>query len=312
MKQTRLLTALAVLVTTVAVAASQADAAVLRYRASGDWTLITDGASPGWGPNPVGVGTSLPGASDDARINFGGNTVQVTSAVPAVSRVQIGVDESGILVVDNGGVLTTTTASGNGDLLAGNNNSNATGTLMVNDGGTVNVGRILWSANNSSNGVVTINSGGQVNVASHLWWGVTGTTVANISGTLTQTGGILGLGTNNASTPSGGTATVNILDGGRFELNNISSAAGLPSIQAGSLINISGSGEVVLPGDFEGVLNDYVDAGLIVGNLGLSTVTVDQIKNPGSTTAYINLIPEPASALLLSFGLIGVAVRRRR
>ncbi|MEQ8837909.1 MAG: hypothetical protein RID07_13975 [Lacipirellulaceae bacterium] len=239
MRRERFFCALAALVAIMAMTVEQSYAATLRYRASGDWTQITDGATPGWGPNPVGVGTSLPGAGDDARINFGGNTVQVTSTVPTVSRVQIGVDESGILIVQNGGNLTA-----NLDILAGNNNANATGTLTVNDGGTVNVGRILWAANDNSNGNININPGGQVNVASHLWWGVTGTAIANISGTLSQTGGILGLGTSNASTASGGTATVNIMSGGLLALNNISGAAGLPSIQAGSVIDITGTGEL--------------------------------------------------------------------
>lgn len=307
MKQTRLLTALAVLLATVVLTASHAEAAVLRYRASGDWTLITDGSSPGWGPNPTGVGTSLPGAGDDARINFGGNTVTVTSSVPAVSRVQLGVDESGIVEVQDGGVLTS-----NNDTLAGNNNANATGTLRVLDGGTVNVGNILWAANNASNGVIDINSGGQVNVGSHLWWGVTGNANIDISGTLTQTGGILGLGTNNASTPTGGNATVTIFNGGLLALNNISGGAGQPSIQPGSVIDITGTGELTLPGDFVGVLQNYEDALKIIGNGGASDVTIDLTKNPGFTTAYISQIPEPTSMLLLSFGLTGVLTRRRR
>lgn len=298
---------LAALVTAVFVTADSTSSATLRYRASGDWTLITDGTSPGWGPNPSGAGTALPGASDDARINFGGNTVTVSSAVPTVSRVQIGVDESGIVEVDDGGVLTA-----NLDVLAGNNNSNATGTLVVNDGGVVNVNRILWAANGNSNGAIDINSGGQVNVASHLWWGVSGAANINIAGTLNQTGGILGLGTNNASTPTGGTAQVTIEPGGLLALNNISGAAGLPSIQPGSFINITGSGELTLPGDFVGLLNDYANALKIGGNgvPGPLNLTIDLTKNPGFTTAYI--IPEPASLLLVSFGLGGLIVRRRR
>ncbi len=282
----------------------QADAATLRYRASGDWSLITDGVTPGWGPNPSGVGVSLPGAGDDARINFGNNTVTVTSAVPTVSRVQIGVDESGNVVVANGGTL-----SADLDILAGNNNSNATGNLIVNSGGTVNVGRILWSANDSSDGNITIDAGGQVNVASHLWLGVTGTSIINIDGTLTQTGGILGLGTNNASTPNGGTATVNVNSGGLLALNNISSAGGLPSVQAGSLLNITGTGEITVPGDFTSTLQAYEDAGKLVGNLGVSDVTINLTKNPGFTTAFI--VPEPASLMLFALGMSGILLRKR-
>ena len=313
MKRVRVVSAMAVLVVAVAVMADQASAATLRYRGSGDWTLISaDGlGDPGWSTNNTGVPSgTLPGGSDDARINFGGNTVTVTSAVPAVSRVLIGVDENGTVEVNNGGVLTASTVSGTGDILAGNNNSNATGTLTVNNGGRVEVERILWAANENSDGVINVNTGGEIEVDLHLWWGVTGTATANISGTLTQTGGILGLGTSDAVNPSGGTATVNILDGGLLALNNISSAAGLPSIQPGSLIDITGSGQLTLPGDFEGVLNDYANAGKIVGDGGSTPLTIDRVKNPGFTTAYI--IPEPATLLLLGLGLGGVLIGRRR
>lgn len=305
MKRTFVVSAMAVVVLAVSVMADQANAAVLRYRASGDWSLVTDGASPGWGPNPNGVGSNVPTSSDDARINFGGNTVTVTTSDAVADRVQIGVDESGTLVVENGGTLTAAR-----DVLAGNNNANAKGDLIVNNGGTVDVGRILWSANDSSAGDITVNTGGQINVASHLWLGVTGASVIDISGTINQTGGILGLGTNNASTPGGGTATVNILDGGLLALNNISGAAGLPSIQPGSLIDITGSGELTVPGDFIGLLNDYANANKLVGDGGASALTIDLVKNPGFTTAYI--IPEPATLVLLSVGFGAAMLGRRR
>jgi hypothetical protein len=298
--------ALAMAVSSGSMVAVQADADVLRYRASGDWTQLTDGSTPGWGPNPVGVGTSLPGAADDARINFGGNNVTVTTSVPTTDTVQIGVDESGTLVVNDGGVLTTNS------LRAGNNGALATGTLDVNNGGVVNVNGIFWTARTSGvTGNVNINTGGTVNVANHLWWGVTGTSTVNITGTLSQTGGILGLGTENASTASGGTATVTIGDGGSMILNNISSATGLPSIQAGSLIDITETGQLLLEGDFLDVLNDYVDAGKIVGDGALDNVSVNLI-DIGGTEFTQAVVPEPGSAVLLGAGTVSMLLRRKR
>lgn len=303
---------LAAAVVGTSMVAVQAESAVLRYQKSGDWTALSDAnpddvlRTPGWAANPVGPAVgSLPGASDDARINFGGNTVTVTTSVPTVDRVQIGVDESGIVTVNAGGVLTANS------LRAGNNNAAATGTLNVNDGGIVNANGIFWVGKEGSTGVVNINSGGTVNVASHLWWGeqATGNATVNINGTLNQTGGILGLGTTNAVDPSLGTAMVTVGDGGIFSLNNISSAVGLPSIQAGSLIDITGTGQILLPGDFVATLNDYVTAGKIVGEGLIGNVVVDLTSNDGFTTAYI---PEPGSVMLIGAGAFGLLVRRKR
>ena len=110
----------------------------------------------------------------------------------------IGVDENGTVDVISGGVLTV--GGTNGDLLAGNNNPNVDdANLIVRNGGTVNVGRILWSSNNGSSGDIVIEGGGLVTVASHLWLGVSTPSTISISGTLTQTGGILGLGTSNGT-----------------------------------------------------------------------------------------------------------------
>ena len=307
MNWTHLGARIAILLVATAIVADQATAETLRYRQSGDWTDISDGVSNGWTKNNGAVHGSLPGAADEARINFGGNTVSVNSAVPATNRIAIGVDENGTIEVNNGGVLTA-----NQDILAGNNNSNATGTLIVRDGGEVNVGRILWAAQTDSDGVIEVESGGVINVASHLWWGVTGSADIDIFGTVNQTGGILGLGTNNASTATGGTATVDIQDGGLLALNNISGAPGLPSIQTGSLLNIEGSGQLTVPGDVVGLLNDYIAAGKIAGAgvPGSPNLMVDLTTNPGFTTAYLG-IPEPSALLLAAAGLPILASRRR-
>jgi hypothetical protein len=122
----------------------------------------------------------------------------------------------------------------------------------------------------------------------------------------------LGLGTNNASTPSGGTATVNILGDGVLALNNISGSPGLPSIQSGSLINIESGGELTLPGDFVGVLTDYANANKLagLGVPGLANLTIDLTRNPGFTTAYV--VPEPASLLLIGIAVPLLASRVRR
>jgi hypothetical protein len=259
----------------------QAQTPVMRYRQGGAWENLSDGTTPGWRLNDGSVVTAIPGPLDEARVNWAGSTVTLDSEAPTFLRLLIGVDEAGVVEVNDGGVLTTSQ-----DVVVGNNGF-VEGYMDVNDGAVVNVGRILWVARGPVVGDVlgflNINAGGTVNVASHLWWGTTGTAEINISGTLNQTGGILGLGTQNASTPLGGSATVNVLDGGELNLNNISSNPSLPSIQPGSKINIAGTGRLTLPGDFVNVLGAYRDAGRFEGNGVTGAVTIQ--TEPGGQPA---------------------------
>lgn len=282
--------------------AGVASGALLRYRGSGDWSDVYTGSGNGWANNDGSVFGAAPGAADDARVNFGGNTITVTTTTTTFNKLAIGVDESGAVVVNNDGVITVSN-----NLLAGNNNPAATGTLTVNSGGEVNVGNILYVANGSSTGILNVNSGGVVNTDNHLWWGTTGTATINISGTLNQSDGILGLGTSNASTAGGGTATVNVLSGGVFALNNISGAVGLPSIQAGSVLDINGTGLLTVKGSKVGLMNDYITASKITGSGTLS------VSYNGSTDlTSVVVVPEPGAVSLL--GMVGVValLRRRR
>lgn len=256
----------------IATTAVSLQAQPLRYRTGGVWENVSDGVEPGWGVNPDQPGTAVPGAGDEARVNWGGSTVTLDYEAPEFNRLLIGVDEAGVVEVLDGGVLTTTQ-----DVVVGNNGFTE-GTMFVNDGGVVNVGRISWVARGPVVGDVlgflTIESGGTFNVASHLWWGSTGTAEVNISGTLNQTGGILGLGTADFNT-FGGSATVNVLSGGEMNLNNIFGGDGQTnSIQPGSKIDISGTGRVTLPGDFVDTLGVYRDAGLLHGNGTAGSVTI--------------------------------------
>ncbi len=268
----------------------------LRYRQGGAWEEVSMETepgvfSPGWSINEVTPDVQVgrvPTNGDEARINFAGSTVTLDYEAPTFNRLLIGVDEDGVLEVNNGGVLTTTE-----DVTVGNNNV-VDGIMDVNAGGVVNVGRILWVGKGSltnddpldTRGFLNINAGGVVNVASHLWWGRQGEAVVNISGTLNQTGGILGLGTNDFSVKFG-EATVNVLDGGLMALNNVR-GADTESIQPGSKIDIYGSGRVTLPNDFVGVLENYRDAGLLWGNGVAGAVSIELVAEGASGGDFNN------------------------
>ena len=287
-------------------------AATLRYRLSGPWSAVnTDGSSAGWSDNAnVNLPwASIPGAGDEARVNYANNTVTVSYAAPSFAILRVGVNESGNVVVQDDGVLTTT-----GDMHIGNNGASATGTMVVNNGGTVACGSILYVGRDTgTTGILTVDLGGMVTSANHLWWGYRGSATINISGTLTQTSGIIGLGTNNAldTGNGGGTATVNILSGGVLDLWNIQTSSSGQSIQPGSLINISGTGELRVRGNLASAIQtQYVDTGKIVGFGGSGSVVVTY--DSGLNKTILTAIPEPGSILLLGIAGLGLLGWRRR
>ena len=293
----------------VGLMATLAQGATLRYNGSGIWNQASNGpGTNGWGNNPNNPATvgSIPTTADTARINFGGNTVTVQSNVPTTGVVQIGTDENGNLVVASGGTLATT-----GEIRVGESNANVdNATLTVQNGGNLNVGGILWTSTNGATGNFTIANGGTVTVGNHLWWGINSASVISISGSLTQTAGILGLGTSNASTASGGTAMVSILNGGLLALNNIS-GTGTNSIQAGSAIDISGTGRLTAPGNRTGAFTTYIDADRITGNgmTGISNLNISYDSGMDLTT--VTAVPEPSAALLLGIAGSLALVRRK-
>jgi hypothetical protein len=275
--------------------ASVSNAANIRYQGSGPWEDVSDGTTNGWQG-------AMPGSGDTARFNWGDNTVTLDYAAPAIKKFQMGVDESGGLVVNNGGVLTAT-----GNSKVGNNGA-VTGRLTINAGGEVNAngGWLMVGGNVGTTGILNID-GGVMNNSGHLWVASHTDSIGtvDITGGSLTVGGMIGIGTINAVDPSGGTGTVNVNEGGLLALANIH--GGITSIQPGSVLNIYGTGQVTLPGDFEGVIASYATAGLIAGDGILGNVQTDLTTNPGFTTVFV---PEPATMILLGLG--GLLLRRKK
>ncbi len=250
--------------------AGQATAADIRYMNSGDYMNAA-----GW------QGGLIPGTNDTPRFNWGSNTVTLSLEAPLVRRFQMGVDESGGLVVLSGGKLTTT---GGANSTVGNNpNANIFGWLTVNTGGEVTVTNVLF-VGASATGILTVD-GGKVTVTSHLWGGSAAPGVGRIyitNGGSLNVGGNIGLGTINASTPSGGKCSLYVQQGGVLNLTQISP---VNSIQPNSVLDISGSGQVTIPGDQVNVISAYTNANRITAYGGTGTVAIDYNNiNPGKTT----------------------------
>ena len=252
--------------------AGQAMAADIRYMNSGDYLEPN-----GW------QGGAIPGTNDTARFNWGNNTVTLTGEAPLLRNFQMGVDESGQLVVENGGKLNTTGTANS--TVGNNNNAGVVGRLTVNAGGEVNVTNVLF-VGASASGILRID-GGTVNVSSHLWAGSAAPGVGTIyitNGGSLSVGGNIGLGTVNASTPSGGNCSVYVQEGGVLSLNQI---APITSIQPGSVLDLSGSGRVVIPNDLTQVMSAYTNAGRITAYGGTGTVGIDYNNtNSGKTTLF--------------------------
>src|SRR5436190_17036950 len=111
-----------------ALAAGQAIAADIRYQNSGDYfdTVAVTGAN-GWQAGAGGPG-GLPGTNDTARANWGNNTITLAGVAPLLGRFQLGVDESGQLVVNAGGKLNTV---GPNNSTVGNNGTGSGGYNVV-------------------------------------------------------------------------------------------------------------------------------------------------------------------------------------
>lgn len=307
-----------------------ANAATIRYQNSGDWFDVDTSDGNGW------QGGVLPGSLDQARANWGGwvgNTITLGGAAPSVQRFQLGVDESGTLVVNNGGSITSLA-----DSKVGNNNW-VTGKLVINAGGTVT--NTSWFGVATGNGgtkaagydpsnptttwgatygVVEIN-GGTLNITSHLWMATGGVNASNPGGPtsiafmtindggVVNVGGNLGLGTINASTPSagGGVAVINVNDGGLLNLYQWSSTT---SIMDGSVLNINGTGTVIVGGNRGAEADAYFALGKIASDLG-GIQWVYTPGDPGQDYTTITAIPEPATVALLGLGALGLLRKKK-
>lgn len=262
--------------------ASQAMAANIRYKLSGDYFDTTNSTANvrGWQSDYV------PLEEDVARFNWNGNTVTLSNAAPWILNFQCGVDESGHLIVTNGGKLTATGAVG-GSTVGNNGPSTVIGRLTVTTGGEVTAMTSAMRVGHQARGVVTLD-GGTLTTGSHLWVGSANTT--NSWGTnyirnggVLNVGSMIGLGTINSTAPSGGYGFIFVQTNGTLNLANIQAAAStnldgsanpayLGSIQPGSRLDITGNGLVTIPGDFVNVMSNYIAAGRITAYGGLGTV----------------------------------------
>ncbi len=221
--------------------------------------------------DPAGNGISPPATGD------WGIAANWTAGVPAVSETKA------VFNVPGAAECCVTDFQTGLKLVQGDNG--AGGIIRVKSGGTIDTLPAEWSAvgyNNTAHMIVE--AGGTLNFGQHAWIGYTtgGVGTVDINGGTVNVASQLGLGW------SGGDGFVNIMDGGILALSNIHPT---DSIKQTSVIDVIGSGKIVIPGDYTTTMMSYIAAGKITGN-GLAGATQVQVAFANGATT-VTAISDP-------------------
>jgi hypothetical protein len=140
------------------------------------------------------------------------------------------------------------------------------GTLIVTNGGSLTCAIAdEWNAvGYSSNALMVVESGGSASFAHHLWVGFN----ATADGTLIMNGGTVSVGGAFGLGFSGGKGTAQI-HGGTL---NLAQWNDTQAIQGASLLDIAGTGTVLMTGNHLNSVSNYISAGKITANGGAGTV----------------------------------------
>jgi hypothetical protein len=165
-------------------------------------------------------------------------------------------------------------------------------TLIITNGGSLVCSNPdEWNSVGMNNtGLMIVENGGSASFGQHLWIGFDPTA----DGTLTMNGGtvsvtgMFGLGWN------GGTGHANI-NGGTLNLNQWS-ANSPGSIAGPSVLNVAGTGKVVINGNFSASVSNYISAGKITANGG-TNVFYSYDPTANKTTVSAVLLPAPRQSI---------------
>jgi len=165
------------------------------------------------------------------------------------------------------------------------------GTLIITNGGSLACSADDWTAiGMSTTGLMVVENGGSASFANHLWIGfdpvAEGTLIMN-GGTVSVTG-MFGLGWN------GGKGTA-LIHGGTLNLNQWS-ASSPGSIVGTSVLDVAGTGKVVINGNQFTSVSNYVSAGMITANGG-SNVFYSYDSGANTTTISAVLLPLPQQSI---------------
>ncbi len=201
------------------------------------------------------TGDIIPPPAERVILDGAGQTIIIASGVSVVPRKILGPCENtaGTVTLTVAGELTNTSYWYMARDTAG------VGILNI-DGGTVNTRDLIVAAGDSYTGIVNIDSG-----------------LLNINGDTEGVGACFGYDPTAGTTS--GSAQININSG-------ILQVSFLNTMGSNALINIS-QGQMILPGDQQTLIENYINAGQIIGYSGSGVAAVDYDNlNPGKTTVY--------------------------
>jgi hypothetical protein len=164
------------------------------------------------------------------------------------------------------------------------------GSLIITNGGSLVCSHPdEWNSIGMNNtGLMVVENGGAASFGQHLWIGfdptADGTLIMN-GGTVSVTG-MFGLGWN------GGKGTV-LINGGTLNLNQLSPT---DSIKGESLLNVAGTAKVVINGDHQASVGNYISAGKITANGG-PNVFISYDPGANKTTISAVLLPAPRQSI---------------
>jgi hypothetical protein len=179
---------------------------------------------------------------------------------------------------------TITNAAIAGYIVMGNSGGPG-GTLIVTNGGSLTTGSDNWSAVGYGNtATMVVENGGSVSFGNHLWVGFDPTA----DGTLIMNGGTVSVGAMFGLGWNGGKGTAQI-NGGTL---NLSQWHPTDSIKGASVLNLTGTGTVVITGNYVTSISSYVASGKITANGGSN---VAYGFDSGANKTILQVAPAPQS-----------------
>lgn len=246
-----------------------------------------------WNPAANGLGPSDAGNWNDAA-NW-------TAGVPvAVAPGEI----KAVFNVPNAAESLVTSSLTVNQIVQGDNNLG--GLIRVTLGGSVATGEVWSAIGYNDTAQLIVESGGTFSFGQHAWIGFN----PGGEGTIDIDGGVVNVASQLGMGWSGGNGFVNVNNDGLLALANIHPT---DSIKQDSILNITGTGQVTIPGNHVSDFEYYRDNNFLVGNGIEGNVVIDTTTNDGFTTVTTGpIIPEPSTlGLLGALGVFGFLRRRR-